>query len=781
MCALLDADTMTHVARSEGSIMLSKRARGTVALMVCVGLVSLLGHSRPSRADVTSEAVEKAVRDGMAFLLAKQNGNGSWDGNPGTTELVTLALLTAGQTPDSPKVRRAIQYSLASRPEDLNNTYAIALQTMVMAAADPRRYQDRIARNAQWLVEAQQVSVGGRNARGFAAVGSWSYTINQAQHGDNSNTQYALLGLHAAGEAGIEIPAPVWMAARRYWVSCQQADGGWQYQPAPGASTGSMTTAGISSLVISGLGLFHGREELRGDSIHNCGQESVNIPLQRAVNWLGMNFQTNQNINAGMQWKHYYLYGLERAGRLAGLRYFGRHDWYREGADELVQTQNRGTGGWQGDDSEIHATAFALLFLAKGRAPVLINKVRHAPAADWENDPDDVRNLVDVVSRDWKHLLTWQVVDPEFASVPDLLQAPVIFLNGHKAPVFSHQARQKLRDYVEQGGFIFADACCGRAEFDAGFRELMKQVFPEPEYSLKPLLDEHPIWRAHYDVLPETQRLEGIEFGCRTVVVYSPDDLSCYWNHLTTQPANPAVIKARRVGQNVIDYATGREMPADKLQPRVVAAPKLEQPKRGALQIAKLRHAGDWNIAPMAVPHLTSALRERRGFDVVINHREILPSDANLANFPLLYIHGRAALSFSKEDLAALRRHIEPGGGTIFADAACGSPAFDAAFRRFAKELLPRNVLEPIPPEDELYTLGVGFDLSDVEYSRAAGGKKGKPQLEGIKINGHWAIIYSKYDIGCALERPQGVECKGYTHESAIRIATNIVIYATLP
>ena len=57
-----------------------------------------------------------------------------------------------------------------------------------------------------------------------------------------------------------------------------------------------------------------------------------------------------------------------------------------------------------------------------------------APRGDWNNDPDDVRNLVAVVSRDWKNLLTWQVVDPAVASVADLLQAPIVFLNGHKVP-----------------------------------------------------------------------------------------------------------------------------------------------------------------------------------------------------------------------------------------------------------------------------------------------------------------------------------------------------------
>jgi hypothetical protein len=265
------------------------------------------------------------------------------------------------------------------------------------------------------------------------------------------------------------------------------------------------------------------------------------------------------------------------------------------------------------------------------------------------------------------------------------------------------------------------------------------------------------------------------------VVVYSPADLSCYWNQAEAQPAHPAVIRALRVGQNVVDYATGRELPEVKLTRRKVHNFKAETPKRGALRIAKLRHAGDWDVAPLSIPNLMVTLREKLGFDVVLNHRELLPGDPAIINYPLVYVHGRAAMSFSEEDLAHLRRHLEPGGGTLFADAACGSPAFDAAFRRFVAALLPDNPLVPIPPDDELYTPKVAFDLSDVQYSRAAGGGTGRPQLEGVRLGGRWAIIYSPYDIGCALERQQGLDCKGYAHESALRIAANIVLYATLP
>ena len=735
---------------------------------------------RTASAEVTREGVDHAIREGIAFLKKTQDPSGVWSGPAGQTELAVLALITAGERPDEPYIARAIALSRRQTPGPQFGTYAVALQTMALNAADPVAHQDVIARNASWL-EATQIRAAPRQRNGgLGSFGSWTYHEGRGNVGDNSNTQYALLGLNAASEAGIPIAAAVWATARNYWLSCQRADGGWSYKAAGQRdSSASMTCAGVASLVITGQRVFTDHERIDGERIRDCGRREPDFPLLRGMNWLGANFQVNQNVGGSDQWTLYYLYGLERAGRLTGQRFFGRHDWYRAGAEHFVQTQDRGNGFWNGGAGPVPSTSFALLFLAKGRAPVLVNKLRHL--ADWDNDRDDVRNLVETVSRDWKHLLTWQVVDPAAATVEDMLQAPVAFFNGHEAPRFGAEGAKRLREYVDQGGFVFADACCGRAEFDRGFRALMLAIFPEPQFALRPLPKEHPVYRARHDLTPDLVPLWGIEFGCRTVVIYSPNDLSCYWNQMERSPQNPAVILGTRVGQNVLEYATGRTLPADKLEHREVVKNRLEPPKRGALEVAKLKHAGDWNVAPMAIPHLMTALRDKSRLDVVINHREISAADPNLVNFPLIYIHGRAGLAFGEPDLDALRRHVDPGGGLIFADAACGSPAFDASFRKVVAELFPKNPLAPIPQDDEIYTRNVGYDLSDVQYTKAAGGRQGFPALEGVKLGGHWAVVYSKLDIGCALETPRGVECKGYVHESAVRIATNVVQYSMLP
>ncbi len=760
----------------------------TRRLVVAIVLISFFAGVFPPRANaaVSKEEVERAIREGVRYLKSKQRNDGSWPENmdeearTGLTSLVTLSLLTAGETADSQAISSALNYLRHFDAKGLNSVYAVSLQTMVFCAAKPKEDIVRIAANVAWLEEAQL------RPGDPPWPGSWSYKNTRTRFGDNSNSQYALLALNAAAEANVPIRPETWTSARQYWLSQQHRDGSWAYTPRQGAedALGSMTCAGLASLIITGTKRFQGREIVKGDTVTNCGKIAADPDIKRAIDWLAAHFAVGVNPNSGPQWRYYYLYGLERAGRLSGVRFFGSHDWYREGAEKLVHEQDRFEGFWRGSMMEkdpLIATSFALLFLAKGRAPVLVNKLVHGPGADWNNDADDMRNLVNLISRDWNHLMTWQAVDPATASLEDMMQAPIAYITGHEAPLFSKQGQKRLREFVEQGGFIFAEACCGRKEFDEGFRKLMKDVFPEAEYDLQALTEEHPVWRAHWQLSPDVHPLYGIEHGCRTVVIYSPEDLSCYWNEMENQPGLPRVVKSQRVGQNIVDYATGREIPADKLSTPEVKDFKGEIAKRGALQIGKLRYAGEWNIAPLAIPNLTSTLRDKHKFDVVISQKELIASDPNLRNFPLLYLHGRSAISFSEADIKALREHLKPGMGTLFVDSACGSPAFDASFRKLVVALLPGESLVPIPRTDEIYSKKMSYDLSDVQYSKSAGGGKDYPQLEGVKINGHWAIIYSKLDIGCALERHAGLDCKGYSFESAIRIATNVVIYAALP
>src|SRR3972149_3583569 len=141
-------------------------------------------------------------------------------------------------------------------------------------------------------------------------------------------------------------------------------------------------------------------------------------------------------------------------------------------------------------------------------------------------------------------------------------------------------------------------------------------------------------------------------------------------------------------------------------------------------------------------------------------------------------MHGRNDFTLNEEERAALRRHLTTGG-VLFADACCGSAAFDRAFRRIIEQVFPDLKLQRIPPDHRLFT-EIWHDLRQVRFNRALGGRAEEPYLEGIELDGRYVVIYSKFDIGCAIERHQSLECLGYTHEDAVRIATNVVLYALL-
>jgi hypothetical protein len=551
------------------------------------------------RLDRKRPDAEQAIHDGVRFLKQRQRADGSWpdadsESHTGTTSLVTLALLSAGEPASAPQIVHALEFLRNFGPEQLKSTYAVALQTMVFAAAEPDRDQLKIAANVRWLQDAQ-IKPGDR----VNWPGSWTYSAFKTRNGDNSNTQHALVALKAASEAGVKVKPEVWALARGYWAQYQHQDGGWGYTPASAMpASASMTCAGISSLIITRSsssistrapnpivnkpkkvkgkkvqapkdqapkiqgGEVQTWESLDRDQIRDCGKRSPDVNVQGGLDWIASRFRVSENTPIGQQWRYYYLCGLERVGRLTGLRFFGSHDWYREGADKLVHDQDKLQGFWQGagptegqEPVGLITTSFALIFLGRGGAPVLIQKAKHGPGDDWSNDPHDVRNLVAIVARDRKQSLNWQIVDLDVATDDDLLLAPILFLNGHQAPQLGDNGKKALRSYVERGGFVFAEACCGRSEFDQGFRSLLNEVFPEPESPLYNLAEDHPVWRAKHRLNPNTHPLWGLEREGRTVLIYSPQDLSCFWHQAERSMDNPAVTKAVNVGQNVVAHA----------------------------------------------------------------------------------------------------------------------------------------------------------------------------------------------------------------------------------
>lgn len=763
-------------------------------MAICVGLMACCAAARPALADISPEQVRTAIDRAVAYLERAQNPAGTWSDHPaysgGITALCTLALLNAGVPADDEHIQKSLRF-LRNQPP--SQTYVASLQVMVFCAAEPKKDLLHIRRCAKWL-EDTQITTGDRK-------GAWSYP--GVGSGDPSNSQFALLALYEAERAGIKVNEKTWRLAQQYWQQTQNPDGSWAYQR-NGPGTGSMTCAGITSLVIASGELNKGDAQVVGGVVECCGEQQSNEHIENGLRWLERNFSTQTNPSQGLtgvgNWL-YYLYGLERTGRMTARRFIGDHDWYREGTDALVRNQDPLSGFWKGtgnaENNPLIGTSFSLLFLSKGRRPVLIAKLKHGPPDDWNHHRSDLAHLTSYVETRWQRDMTWQVIDPAAATVEDLLQAPVLFLSGREAPQFTAEQKARLRDYIDRGGFLFAEASCGGSAFEAGFRQLMADIFPEQEYKLRLLPPEHPIWRAEEPVDPQFARpLWGIDVGCRTSVVYCPDDLGCYWelNRPNRKQALPEKIQAEvsaltAIGANVLAYATNREL---KYKFEYFTKPDgpLAQDnfERGKLYAARLQHPGGCNAAPGALPNLLRTASEKLKLRVDPEPRELSITDPQLFRYHLVFMHGRNGFRLTPQERKQLRTYLERGG-MLFADAICSSREFVEAFKREMQLIMPEHPLKRIPVTDRLFTTEFGGDdLSRVERREpqrgAADGplksqvRVGEPYLEGVRMGDRWAVIFSPYDVSCALENHESLECEGYTRKDAARISLNVLLYS---
>ncbi len=745
--------------------------------------------------ELTSQRVEQGIQLATRFLLSRQLEDGGWPEYnvvwpDGVSNLAALALLNSGLPPDKPELAKALQF--LSRRE-LERTYTVSLQTMVFCAANPNKYAAQIRRNAEWLGRAQLEN------------GGWSYGQGEGG-GDPSNSQFALLALHEAQRSGVaNFPAETWRTvfgrAQKYWYALQNKDGSFPYT-SEGNGTGSMTCAGIASLVIIGSQL-DGLEPIALDTIQCCGAEpSGEQRIEAALKWLGDNFSVTRNPNDNAQLL-YYIYALERVGRMTGRRFIGGADWYRQGTAHLLQNCQQAISGSIVGANAFHGneyteTAFALLFLSKGKRQTVINRLQFGTGEDWNHHSAAIQHLTTYVEQAWKRDLAWQNIELDKATVKDLLESPVLFISGSQAPVLSAAHKRLLHDYVEQGGFIFAEAChgngCDGSAFEKFFQALVVELWDNPLEKLPP---DHPIWFAESRVtpkdLPADAWLYGVQTCCRLGVVYCPISLSCRWKlnqPYGIKPQFTAEVQrdldaSTKIGLNVVSYATGRELKQKLDTVTVLEEVRNTLPTdRGVFLLPKLRHNAGADDAARAIPNLIGWLDKENPFQLS-SERRLIDITPEQLEYPVVFMHGRGELRLTELQRDALREYFK-NGGFLFADAICADAAFADSFRR-ELALILGEPLTNLPPTHPLLTREFsGFDVRQVNVidpdlsgdSIVAAQRRIAPRLEVGKLDNRVAVIFSPLDISCALESRHSLQCRGYVREDAARIGINIVLFA---
>ncbi len=505
----------------------------TAVLLVTVSSLS---------AQVSRAEIEEAIDRGVKYLIDSQDPDGHWAYKPrggaesegykvGHTALAVLALQHSGTKRAEAQlaIKKGLSYILQQPPESKTYSSGLVLQAL---------YADSATEHVKMVTAYAWMLCGGQKRDGVQE-GSWTYSLpnvpaNWAANGfggglptpsggrsDNSNSQFGILGLVYAQKAGFQVPRIIWERAKKYYEGSQHDDGGWDYLSdayraslpvgAPEAAarrpTIPMTLAGTVSIYLC--------DEMLADKRHRqCEVPPANAAHEAGLKWIAEHWATNQGP--------YGWYACERLGILIGYSEFGGHDWYQEGARDVMGDIGGGND-WHGP---VVNTSFAVLFLARGRHPIIINKLKRE--GDWNLHRYDLKNLIEHISGPWQTPCQWRIVTLD-APVDFLLKVPILWISGHEALKLTPEQKEKLKQYVERGGTILGEACCSKKAFDQSFRELVKELWPDND--LNPLPNRHAIFED-FRKLESRPTLLGMALDKgqgRLGVIYIPNGISCRW------------------------------------------------------------------------------------------------------------------------------------------------------------------------------------------------------------------------------------------------------------
>ena len=733
-------------------------------------------------ANLTDEMVWRAIERGREYLINQQRPDGGWGNNAGHSALVFMTLAYMGQHPNREVMSKGLDHLLVQNPDtDFDGRPGYGLPIRIMGLS---YIYNKLLSDKRTIVRLKMMEDLRRLELGQNPDGGWRYKLDSTDY-DFSVTQWPILAMREASLVGIEFAEGPLRKARDLYFRSQRPDGGWAYaanlQPGtPMSSTyGSMTAAGLASLFIISDVLDPGSGCPCKSGHSQAAQMESDRRIDSALAWLSKNFKANENPGIN-QWNFYWLYCVERVGIAAGYKYFGDHNWYKEGASLLV-SQQMPNGAW-GDPLN---TCFALLFLYKGRAPILFNKLKFD--GTWNAHRRDIAHLTAFIEKAKEQQFQWQIVELK-SPLEELHDAPILYLTAETLPQWQEADRKKLRAFTDTGGTILFEASCGNPAVRKWFQEFAKKVWPE--WGLKPLGPDHGVF-TYPTPLKQRPELLGINDGIRTCVFYSTDDISCHWN--TKAVASKGYLF--NWGINLYTYATdGAPLRAKLAGNEFDKTPRYKEAVKAgpktSIKIARLKHSGNWNVGAnyRGFAKLAEILNTRAAITLDAKEAEAAaPAEcgtavAELADYPVAYVAGTAAFAFKPEEKEALKAYVSKGGRLWF-EAVMGAQAFDQSLQQLASEM--NWQLRPIPKEHGLmtgsmdpasgYKLTTGVEFKSTLKVPRAG--RAYADLLGVYEGDRMVGLYSPFDVMISLTGYEAYRCRGYKAPDAAAVATNIVLY----
>ncbi len=312
---------------------------------------------------VSSDAVDRAIDNGLSYLARQQKENGSYPGRYGESAAVPalagMAFLAKGHVPGSEpygaQIERAIDYILACADMRDNapfkgymgqkgngRMYAHSIATLFLSEASGMVDEKRQAKIDKLLPLAAKVIIDAQNQKkgNPSHLGGWRYQPN-SHDSDLSCSGWALMALRSARLNGAQVPPEAIEKAVLYIKRAyRESDGTFGYQGANGAHAGTLTGAAILCLEL-------------------CGKHLDPMSL-KAAKYLEKTYP-----NALRSGERYYglYYTSQGLFQIGGPIWRGFASWMY---DTFVP-QQRADGSWGGagnQGNDAYSTAMAVLSLA---------------------------------------------------------------------------------------------------------------------------------------------------------------------------------------------------------------------------------------------------------------------------------------------------------------------------------------------------------------------------------------------------------------------------------
>ena len=768
-------------------------------------------------AEVTDDQVADAITRMKKYFFDQQDPEtGSWEFRSkthglvqyalqagGETALVTQALLVSGESFQNPRVSRAIEFLQQKSVkvetpgvagsydlELFKGAYAVAVRAHVWSYLPPQ-YLYLLESDAAWLLDMASKHPMNLFDYTHAAAKSQSRV-------DHSVSQYGLLGLWQASKRGIRVPRRYWESWVKHFIEAQLQDGGWNYgsDALDQVSSGGMTAAGLTALHVGQQELYRKR--------HNP-EPKLTESLDTGMRWLQENFNGKINPRTGGEafgaYDYYYTYCIERVALMSGTRYLNNQDWFQRCARDLLKSINK-----EGNiDNDYYKTGFALMFLARGRYPVWINKLK-VPGQNWRNHPNDLYFLTHYLSDQREGEINWQVVSVD-TDPAEWLVAPVAFLSSDNAVNLTGKQKKSIKRYLDLGGLLVTSPDSRSRSFTQSIRALADELYPQ--YGVKPMTGDHPLFHAWHR-LPKTagQQVYSVSNGARELIIMADTD----WGYAFQSEEEPGKSAPWKLMTNIFAYASDKGV----LNNRLVMPFERRKPGGNTerMVVGRPRYDGNWLPEPGAWSVLSDAIYNKTGITVLPTPEREGETDApdeaegeeptgligttqetpeelksvlsldqiGESDLKLIHLTGTDSITLTEDQVAAIRKYVGRGG-TIIVETVGGQGDFSQEIERQLKDHFngPAIRLTGYDPVISGHGLQGGYDNRRAAHRRYAVLKlmlEPRPNLFAFMVDEKPAIIFSHDDISLGALGARHWSIIGYQPESSRKIMTNIVLWA---